>query len=82
MINYKYEQGEKHFFLYADIDNDKIYGSFTKEDMEMAVNIFLQQNYNNLINPLLNSRDDMGKKIHTAPTAIADMKKRLMNYRK
>jgi hypothetical protein len=82
MINYKYEQGEKHFFLYADIDNDKIYGSFTKEDMEMAVNIFLQQNYNNLINPLLNARDDMGKKIHDAPSAIADMKKRLMNYRK
>jgi len=82
MINYKYEQGDKYFFLFADIDNDKIYGSFTNEDMEMAVNIFLQQNYNNLINPLLNARDDMGKKIHTAPTAIADMKKRLMNYKK
>ena len=82
MINHKYEQGEKHFFLYADIDNDKIYGSFTNEDMETAVNIFLQQNYNNLINPLLNARNDMGKKIHTPQTAIAEMKKRLMNYKK
>lgn len=82
MINHKYEQGEKHFFLYADIDNDKIYGSFTNEDMETAVNIFLQQNYNNLMNPLLNARDDMGKKIHTPQTAIAEMKKRLMNYKK
>ena len=82
MINHKYEQGDKHFFLYADIDNDKIYGSFTNEDMETAVNIFLQNNYNNLINPLLNARNDMGKKIHTPQTAIADMKKRLMNYKK
>jgi hypothetical protein len=82
MINHKYEQGEKHFFLFADIDNDKIYGSFTQEDMETAVNIFLQQNYNNLINPLLNARNDMGKKIHTPQSAIAEMKKRLMNYKK
>jgi hypothetical protein len=82
MINHKYEQGEKHFYLYADIDNDKIYGPFTDADMEFAVNAFLQQNYNNLINPILNSRDDMGKKIHTPQTAIADMKKRLMNYKK
>lgn len=82
MINHKYEEGNKHFFLYADIDNDKIYGSFSEADMDFAVNAFLQQNYNNLINPLLNARDDMGKKIHTPQTAIATVKKRLMNYRK
>lgn len=82
MINHKYEEGDKHFFLFADIDNDKIYGSFTDEDMDFAVNSFLQQNYNNLINPILNSRDDMGKKIHTPQSAIASVKKRLMNYKK
>jgi hypothetical protein len=82
MINHKYEEGNKHFFLFADIDNDKIYGSFTDEDMDFAVNSFLQQNYNNLINPILNSRDDMGKKIHTPQSAIVTVKKRLMNYKK
>lgn len=82
MINHKYEQGNKRFFLYADIDDDKLYGAFTNADMELAVNHYLQANYNNIINPLLNARDDKGKKVHTPESAIAEVKKRLMNYKK
>jgi hypothetical protein len=82
MINHKYDQGDKHFYLFVDIDNDKIYGSFTNDDMDLAVTHYLQQNYNALINPLLNARDNNGKKIHDAPSAILEVKKRLMNYRK
>jgi hypothetical protein len=82
MINHKNEQGEKYFHLFVDIDNDKIYGSFTNEDMDLAVTHYLQQNYNALINPLLNARDDNGKKIHDASSAILEVKKRLMNYKK
>ncbi len=82
MINNKYEQGDIRFFVYADIDNEKIYGAFSQEDMEFAVDKFIQNNYNNLINPLLNARDTNGTKMYTHQSAMAEVKKRLMNYKK
>lgn len=82
MINMKHEAGEKHFFLFADIDDEKIYGSFSNQDMELAVQKFIEQNYNMLINPLLNTRDERGKKLHNPQSAVAEVKRRLINYKK
>lgn len=82
IINTKNEQGDKHFFCYADIDEEKVYGAFTKQDFENAVNHFIQQNYTQIINPLLKARDERGKPIHNPQSAIAEVKKRLMNYKK
>jgi hypothetical protein len=82
MINQAYEKGDKYFFVYADVDIDKIYGSFSDEEFENAVMTFIQNNYNNIITPMLNARDENGKKIHTAQSAISEYKKRLMNYKR
>jgi hypothetical protein len=82
MINQAYEKGDKHFFVYADVDIDKIYGGFSDEEFENAVMTFIQNNYNNIITPMLNARDENGKKIHTAQSAISEYKKRLMNYKR
>ena len=82
MIGQMYEAGHKHFFVYADIDDEKIYGGFTKVDMERAVNAFIEQNYTYLINPLLNTRNERGEKKYTPETAIAEVKQKLMNYQK
>jgi hypothetical protein len=82
MINQMYEKGNKHFFVYADIDEEKIYGGFTNQDMENAVDQFLEQNYKLLVNPLLNARDMNGNKKYEPATAMAEVKQRLMNYRK
>ena len=82
LINQKYESGDVRFFLYVDVDSDKIYGSFSDADLEAAVTKYLSDNYNQLINPLLNARDENGKKIHTPQTAIAEVKKRMLSYRK
>jgi len=82
IINSKSEQGDKHFFCYADIDEEKVYGAFTNQDFENAVNHFIQQNYTQIINPLLKARDERGKPIHNPQTAIAEVKKRLMNYKR
>lgn len=82
IINKKYDEGDIRFFLYADIDDDKIYGKFSDEDMEFAVKKYISLNYNKIINPLLNARDENGKKIYTPQSAMAEVKKRLMNYRK
>jgi hypothetical protein len=81
IINTKNEQN-KHFFLFADVDDEKLYGAFTKADFENAVNKYISENYSNLISPLLKARDERGKKVHTDATAMAEIKKRLMNYKK
>lgn len=82
MINQEYEKGNKHFFLYVDVDDEKVYGSFTKAQYENAINIFIQNNYNHVITPMLNARNERGHKVHTAQSAIAEYKKRLLHYKK
>ena len=82
IINKRYEEGDKWFFLYADIDNEKIYGGFTDEEFDNAVNIFIQNNYSQLITPLLKGRDEKGKKAHSSQSAMAEVKKRFTNYKK
>lgn len=82
IINKRHENGDKHFFLYCDIDEEKIYGSFTNQEFENAVNIFIQNNYSNIVSPLLKSRDERGKKTYSPQTAISETKKRLLTYKK
>lgn len=82
IVNNRNEKGDKHFYLFADIDEEKIYGNFTEEEMDLAVDQFIQLNYNNLINPLLKGRDDYGRKVYDSVTAKAQVKKRLLTYKK
>jgi hypothetical protein len=82
IINKRYEDGDKRFYLYADIDNEKIYGGFTDEEFDNAVNVFIQNNYSNLITPLLKGRDEKGKKTYTPQTAMAETKKRFLAFKK
>ena len=82
MINQEYEKGNKHFFVYVDVDDEKVYGSFTTAQYDNAVNIFIQNNYANVINPMLNARGMDGKKVHTAQSAITEYKTRLSSYMK
>jgi hypothetical protein len=82
MINKKYQDGDKRFFCYVDIDEEKIYGAFNDNDFEFAVNNFIQHNYNNLIQPLLKARDERGYKVYTPATAMKEVKERLNSYRR
>jgi hypothetical protein len=82
MINQMYDKGNKYFFVYADIDEEKIYGGFTNQDMENAVDHFIEQNYKLLVNPLLNARDMNGNKKYEPAAAMVEVKQRLMNYKK
>jgi hypothetical protein len=82
MINQEYERGNKHFFVYIDVDDEKVYGSFTDAQYENALNTFIQNNYGNVISPMLNARNEKGQKVHTAQSAIAEYKKMLQSYKK
>ena len=82
MINLEYEKGNKHFFLYVDTDEEKIYGSFTQAQYDNAANVFIQNNYTQIIAPMLNARNERGQKFHTAQSAITEYKKKLQKYYK
>jgi hypothetical protein len=82
IINTRYENGDKRFFLYTDIDNEKVYGNFTQEEFELAVNKYVENNYSQIISPLLKARDEKGRKVYTPQSAILECKKRLMTYKK
>ena len=82
MIAIEHEKGNKYFFCYVDVDDEKIYGNFTTAIYENAVNTFIQKNYNALVNPMLNERNENGKKIYNAQSAIAEIKKKYMQYKR
>ena len=65
-----------------DVDVEKVYGTFTKQQYESAVMKFIQNNYDKIINPMLNARNEHGKKLHTAQSAIAEYKEKLMKHLK
>jgi hypothetical protein len=82
IVNKRHESGDKHFFLYSDIDEEKIFGSFTDQEFDTAANIFIQNNYANLVTPMLKSRDEHGRKTYTPKSAIDEIKRRIMTYKK
>jgi hypothetical protein len=82
IINKQYENGNKHFFLYVNVDDEKLNGAFTNAQYEEAVNSFIQINYSQIISPMLNARNEQGKKIHTPQTAIQEYRKKLFAYKK
>ena len=82
MINYNYYQlNNKRYFLYIDIDNEKIIGNYTDKLFDVAVDEYITQNYNESIAPLLRAKDMYGKKIHTQQTAMKAINEKLQSYR-
>jgi len=82
MINQEYENKNKYFYVYIDVDDEKVYGQFTDAQYDNAVMTFIQNNYDKIINPMLNARNEKGAKVHTAQSAIAEYKKRMNSYKK
>ena len=82
MINYNYYKlDNKRYFLYIDIDDEKIKGNYTDKLFDIAVDEFINKNYNDTISPLLRSRDSSGKRNHTSQSATEVVKSRLQLYR-
>lgn len=82
IVNKRYEDGDKRFFLYVDVEEEKIFGAFSDAEYESAVSTFISHNYSSMVNPLLQARNEQGKKIHTAVTAMQEVKKRFMAFKK
>ena len=75
VVNNKYNGGDQRFFLYVDIDSEKILGDISPEMMSEAIDDFVSLNHNHVVKPYKNKRDAKGKKIHTPESAILEAKK-------
>ena len=69
--------GNKYFYLTYDADEEKIKGNFSQKMMDEAINEYIATNYSKKISPLLNIRDEKGKKSYTIPTATKKVKDQL-----
>jgi CII-binding regulator of phage lambda lysogenization HflD len=49
MIDYQYENGNRRFFLFCDIDNMKVKGKITQAMAEKAVEDYMTYNYKDVV---------------------------------
>jgi hypothetical protein len=77
LVNCQYFSGNKYFYLTYDADEEKIKGNFSQKMMDEAINEYIATNYSKKISPLLNIRDEKGKKSYTIPTATKKVKDQL-----
>lgn len=77
MVNNEYNAGNKRFFAYVDMDDEKIRGAFNQEMIDNSIDQFINENYNSLIKPYLVQKDADSKKKWTDQTAVSDVKARM-----
>ena len=77
IVDRKFENSDTRFFLYVDVDNSKIVGNFTKDDATQAIKDYLDENNTKLIKPIINKRDENGKKMYDHKSAYKIMLDRL-----
>lgn len=71
IVDKKYQEGDKRYYLFVDIDDSKINGKFDNADIEYAIQDYVSKNHTALIKPLMTKIDlKTGKKIYTPQTAL------------
>jgi hypothetical protein len=81
MVNKQYYDGNKRFYVFADIDDERIMGNYSKEMLDHAINDYISSQYRKIITPILAERDTSGKKKYTAEEAIEKVRARIIkNY--
>lgn len=79
LVDQKYYGGDKRYFLYVDIDDEKLLGNITMPDVELAIDEYIEKYYKQIITPLINQEDlTGGGKKHTVESAVKLVKKRII----
>jgi len=79
IVNKRYFGGDERFFLFVDTENMKIRGKFSYKEAEDAIHEYITQRYKRIINPIMQSRDKKGNKIHTEESALTSTNKHLIS---
>tara|TARA_R110002074_G_scaffold45138_9_gene117208 strand:+ start:1875 stop:2687 length:813 start_codon:yes stop_codon:yes gene_type:complete len=77
LINEQYFNGNQRFFVYVDLDDEKIKGNITANMIDEAIDDYLGKNYNSVVKPITNKTNlDDGKSI-TKSDAINQVRNRI-----
>jgi hypothetical protein len=77
MVNNEYNAGNKRFFVYIDMDEEKIRGKYSQEMIDNAVDQYIAEFYSELLRPYLVRKDSKNKKMYDENKARAEVKARL-----
>ena len=77
LVNRQYFGGNKYFYITYDGDNEKIRGNYSPKMLSEAIDEYIALNYTKKVKPLLNQRDNKGKKKHTPQSATKFIKNQL-----
>lgn len=78
LIENQYEKGNSRYYLWADIDNDKIKSGLPEQEIFEAINEYASQNYNYVVMPYINKRhQNSGQKIYTPEEAFTVAKQKI-----
>jgi hypothetical protein len=78
IVNKKYDEGDKRYFLYVDLDEMKIRGNYTAEDLDEAIEQFISENYSALTKPYLVMKVEGNQKKYNEQTARQEVKRKLI----
>ena len=71
IVDKKFQEGDKRYYLFVDIDDSKIKGKFDGNDIDYAIQDYVSKNHSALVKPLMTKIDlKTGKKIYTPQTAL------------
>ena len=77
LVNHKYYNGDERYYLYVDIDSEKILGNVSKKDLDFAIEEYISKYYKKIVTPLLNQMGMDGKKKYTPEIAIKEIKSKI-----
>ena len=81
MINTQYYNGNERFFLFVDVDKEKILGDFDKKLLDQAIDEYIERYYRKIISPLLKQKDLKGKSKYNQASAVKFVRDRIVkNY--
>jgi hypothetical protein len=78
MVNNEYNAGNKRFYVYVDMDEEKIRGKFSQEMIENAVDQYIAEFHSELLRPYLVRKDASNKKMYDENKARTEVKNRLI----
>jgi hypothetical protein len=76
IVNNEYHKGNNRFFLYVDMDEEKIRGELIQDQILSGIEQYVNEKHNDLLKSYLVQREN-GKKKHNAETAKAEVMSRL-----
>lgn len=78
IIDSEYSKGNIRFFVYVNMDEEKIHGEFSNEVRDEAIATYIYENYNSLMRPLLLQKQ-AGKKKYTDQAAMELVKQKIID---